>query len=137
MIFKEESGRISFHFREVFEKCIEYIGEFLIHFREILNFCRKVVLFLQKFYQFYGSFPGDSLMMREVSHVCIYFLSFTLFFFSEKNFQHILEINRNLFIKSITITGIFEKYSNKNKINFNRKNLRLMNNFRLKKISIV
>ena len=62
-------------------------------------------------------------MMSEVSHVCIYFLSFTLFF-SEKNFQHILEINRNLFIKSITITGIFEKYSNKNKINFNRKNLR-------------
>ena len=59
-----------------------------------------------------------------------------LSFFSEKNFQHILEINRNLFIKSITITGIFEKYSNKNKINFNRKNLRLMNNFRLKKISI-
>ena len=67
----------------------------------------------------------------------IYLLSFFYsLFFSEKNFQHILEINRNLFIKSITITGIFEKYSNKNKINFNRKYLRLMNNFRLKKISI-
>ena len=34
------------------------------------------------------------------------------------------------------ITGIFEKYSNKNKIDFNRNNLRLQNNFRLKKISI-
>ena len=65
-----------------------------------------------------------------------YSLFFFFFFFSEKNFQYILEINQNLFIKSITITGIFEKYSNKNKINFNRKNLRLMNNFRLKKISI-
>ena len=63
----------------------------------------------------------------------IYLLSFFYSLFSEKNFQHILEINRNLFIKSITITGIFEKYSNKNKNNFNRKNLRLMNNFRLKK----
>ena len=53
----------------------------------------------------------------------IYFLSFTLSFFQKKNFQHILECNRNLFIKSITITDIFEKYSNKNKIDFNRKNL--------------
>ena len=25
MSFKEESGRFFFHFREVFEKCIEYI----------------------------------------------------------------------------------------------------------------
>ena len=44
-------------------------------------------------------------------------------FFQKKNFEHILECNRNLFIQLITITGIFEKYSNKNKINFNRKNL--------------
>ena len=69
MSFKEESGRFFFHFREIFEKCIEYIGKFLIHFREILNFCQKVVLFLKNFHQFYGSFPGVSLMMREVSHV--------------------------------------------------------------------
>ena len=67
----------------------------------------------------------------------IYLLSFfySLFFFRNFFFQHILKFNHNLFIKSIMITGIFEKYSNKNKINFNRKNLRLQNNFRLKKIS--
>ena len=34
MSWKEESGRFVFHFREVFEKCIEHIGKFLIHFRE-------------------------------------------------------------------------------------------------------
>ena len=55
--------------REVFEKCIEHTGKFLTHFREIMNFCQKVVLFFKNFYQFYGSFPGVSLMMREVSHV--------------------------------------------------------------------
>ena len=32
---KRESGRFSFHFREVLQKCIEYIGKLLIHFREI------------------------------------------------------------------------------------------------------
>ena len=36
---------IFFHFREVFENCIEYIGNFLIHFREILNFVRKTCIF--------------------------------------------------------------------------------------------
>ena len=39
MSLKEESGRFFFYFREIFEKCIEYIGKFLIHFREILIFC--------------------------------------------------------------------------------------------------
>ena len=39
MSLEQESGRFFFHFREIFEKCIEYIGKFLIHFREILNFC--------------------------------------------------------------------------------------------------
>ena len=39
MSLGQESGRFFFHFREIFEKCIEYIGKFLIHFREILNFC--------------------------------------------------------------------------------------------------
>ena len=40
MSLKEASGRFFFHFREVFGKCIdlEYIGKFLIHFKEILNF---------------------------------------------------------------------------------------------------
>ena len=78
MTFEEESGRFFFHFREVFEKCIEYIGKFLIHFREILNFCQKVVFFIKNFYQFYGSFPGVSLMMREVSHVYIYFFPWNI-----------------------------------------------------------
>ena len=32
---KRESGRFSFHFREVFQKCIEYIGKLLINIREI------------------------------------------------------------------------------------------------------
>ena len=54
----------------------------------------------------------------------------------EKNVQHVFKCNLNLFVKLITITSNFEKYSNKNKINFNRKNLRLQNNFLLKKISI-
>ena len=36
--FKEASGRFLFHFLEVFEKCIEYIRIFFIHFREILTF---------------------------------------------------------------------------------------------------
>ena len=38
MSLKVESGSFLFRFREIFEKCIEYIGKFLIHFREILNF---------------------------------------------------------------------------------------------------
>ena len=32
---KRESGRLSFHIREVFQKCIEYIGELLIQIGEI------------------------------------------------------------------------------------------------------
>ena len=36
--FKEASGRFFFHFLEVFEKCIEYIRIFFIHFREISKF---------------------------------------------------------------------------------------------------
>ena len=73
MSFKEE-GRFFFHFREIFEKCIEYIGKFLIHFRGDVEFLSKSGTFLKNFYQFYGSFPGVSLIMRimrEVSHVCI------------------------------------------------------------------
>ena len=41
MSLKEESGRFFFHFREIFEKSIEYIVKFLIDFREILNFGLK------------------------------------------------------------------------------------------------
>ena len=36
--FKGASGRFSFHFREVNEKCIEYIGKFFIQIREISKF---------------------------------------------------------------------------------------------------
>ena len=55
-------------------------------------------------------------IILDINLFCFFLL---LFFFQKKNFQHILKYNQNLFIKSITITGIFEKYSNK--INFNRK----------------
>ena len=75
-------------------------------------------------------------IILDINLLNLFYCFYSLFFFQKKNFQHILECNRNLFIKSITIEGIFEKYSNKNKINFNHKNLRLKNNFRLKKISI-
>ena len=37
--YKRASGRFSFHFREVFQKCIEHIGKFLIQMREVLKFC--------------------------------------------------------------------------------------------------
>ena len=33
--------------------------------------CSKSGSFLKNLYQLYGSFPGVSLMMREVSHVCL------------------------------------------------------------------
>ena len=45
MSLKEASGRFFIDFREDFEKYIEYIGKFLVHFREILNFHEKVVSF--------------------------------------------------------------------------------------------
>ena len=38
---KRASGRFSFHFREVYQKCIEYIGKFIIQKRKILNFGKK------------------------------------------------------------------------------------------------
>ena len=69
MSLKWASGRFFFHFSEIFEKCIEYTGKFLVQFREILNFSRKIGLFLTNFRSSYCSFPGVSLMMREVSHV--------------------------------------------------------------------
>ena len=45
MSLKEASWRFFFHFREAFEKCIEYIGKFMVHFWEILNFHEKLVSF--------------------------------------------------------------------------------------------
>ena len=43
--FKEASGRVFFHFLEVFEKCIEYIRIFFIHFGEISKFWEEVICF--------------------------------------------------------------------------------------------
>ena len=71
--------------------------------------------------------PSDILTILEsqiipIVNIILNINLFTFFlilsFFRKNNFQHILKCNRNL-----TITGIFEKYSNKNTINFNRKNL--------------
>ena len=33
--FQKGIGRFSFHFREIYKKCIEYIGRFLIQIMEI------------------------------------------------------------------------------------------------------
>ena len=38
MGFKRASGRFSFHFREGYQKCIEYIVKFLIQVRETSKF---------------------------------------------------------------------------------------------------
>ena len=38
MSLKVASGRFFFHFREVFEKRIDYIGKFSVHFRKVLKF---------------------------------------------------------------------------------------------------
>ena len=64
--FKEASGRFFFHFLEVFEKSIKYIRIFFISGR-FQNFGTKCYI-LEKFY---GSFPGVSRMIREVSHVWV------------------------------------------------------------------
>ena len=39
--FKRASGRFSFNFREVYQKCIEHIGKFLIQMRRFWNFGKK------------------------------------------------------------------------------------------------
>ena len=39
-------------------------------FQGDFEFCLKNKYILEEFDQFYGPFPGVSLMMREVSHVC-------------------------------------------------------------------
>ena len=48
--FNGASGRFSFHFREVYQKCVEYIETFFIQMRDILNFGKK----------WYGSFQEAS-----------------------------------------------------------------------------
>ena len=57
--FKEASGRFFFHFLEVFEKCIEYIRIFFIHFLEIQNFGKKVIYFRRILWLIYWSLQDD------------------------------------------------------------------------------
>ena len=63
--FKGASGKFSFHFKEVCEKCIEYIGKFFIQIREISKILIKNVL-----EQIVWVISRSSLKIREVSHVC-------------------------------------------------------------------
>ena len=56
---KRKSGRFSSHFREVFKKCIEYIGKLLIHFREISKFCKKLYVLEEILGLISGSLPDD------------------------------------------------------------------------------
>ena len=69
MSLKEESGRFLVHFREIFEICIEYrnIPDL---FQGDFEFLLKSGTFRKNFCKFYSSFPGVSLMMMEVSHIC-------------------------------------------------------------------
>ena len=70
MSLKEESGRFFFHFREIFGKCIEHVYRKISDsFQGDFEFLLKKWYILEEFCQFYDSFPGVSLMMREVSHV--------------------------------------------------------------------
>ena len=59
MTLKEASGRFFFHFREVFEKCIDYIGKFLVHFLEIFDFGLKLVYFRRILGLISWSLPDD------------------------------------------------------------------------------
>ena len=63
--FKGASGKFSFHFKEVCEKCIEYIGKFFIQIKEISKILIKNVL-----EQIVWVISRSSLKVREVSHVC-------------------------------------------------------------------
>ena len=56
---KRESGRFSFHFREVFQKCIEYIGKLLIYIREISQFCKKLYVLEEILGLISRSLPDD------------------------------------------------------------------------------
>ena len=48
-------------------------------FQGDFEFLSKSSIFLKNFYQFYGLFPGVSLMMREVSHVWCFFSEYSCF----------------------------------------------------------
>ena len=85
MSLKWASGRFFLHFREIFEKCIEYIGKFLVHFREILNFCEKVVHFRQILPFISWSLPDDeggiTCMLLQETSLHRQFMLFSLFLF--------------------------------------------------------
>ena len=59
-----------------------------------------------------------------------------LVFASYDIFHQIVKCNLDLFVKVVTITGIFVMYSNKIMITFNHKNQQLQNNFQIVKNSI-
>ena len=63
--FKNSTGSFSFHFREVYQKSIEYIRKFFIQMREISKFWWYVLE------EILGLISGSSLKIREGSYVCI------------------------------------------------------------------
>ena len=48
-VMKEESGKFLFHFKEIFEKCIEYIGKILDSFQGGFEFLLKTWYNLKEF----------------------------------------------------------------------------------------
>ena len=66
MSHKKETRLIRVHTCDEFERGIR---EIFLPFQGDFVFLLKSGNFQKNFYQFYGSFPGVFLMMREVSHV--------------------------------------------------------------------
>ena len=56
--FKEASGRFFFHFLELFEKCIEYIRIFFIHFPGDFKILVKSDIFQKNFKAHFLESPG-------------------------------------------------------------------------------
>ena len=65
--FKGTSGGFSFHFKEVYEKCIEYIGKFFSEIRETSELWEKVYVLEEVVWLS----SEKSLKTRKVSHVCL------------------------------------------------------------------
>ena len=55
--YEKPSGGFSFHFREVFQNCIKYIGKFLIQIREISKVGKKWYVFEEILGFISGSLP--------------------------------------------------------------------------------
>ena len=65
--FKRASGKFCFHFREVFQQCIETHRKILNSDKGDFQILVKYGMFYKKFW---GSFQGASLIIKEDSHVC-------------------------------------------------------------------